>query len=174
MEAILFIHTRDGNGLNQDDHVRWQELIRLIQDTVQRVNQQIRFARKRRIRNIIGCFKEDKSGRHCFFHAILLNYGFTFGTVKFKMQIELLKRQLSINQGQKYIFGSHHHIDFLKSWNWGRFHREDIYEKREPWPKTGTPKIIDWAEKWQSAKETKLEKNDERGGKLKVVLGPKE
>lgn len=50
----------------------------------------------------------------------------------------------------------------------------NLYEKREPWPKTGTPKIIDWAERWQSAKETKPEKNDERGGKLKVVWGPKE
>lgn len=53
-------------------------------------------------------------------------------------------------------------------------HREDIYKgKRELWPKTGSPKFIDWPEGWQPAMEAKQE-NDYRGEKLTVVWDPKE
>lgn len=49
--------------------------------------------------------------------------------------------------------------------------REDIYEgKQKPWPKTGTPKFIDWAEEWPPATETKPEENVRR--KIHNIVGP--
>lgn len=41
---------------------------------------------------------------------------------------------------------------------------------KNPGPKTGTPKFIDWAEEWPPATETKPEENVRR--KIHNIVGP--